>query len=260
MNVLRYFNEVAGEALVRFTLNEEERQDFLDSLPEDFYINYISKNDLEIQAQANELAASEFFSQFKLPEIPEYANIRSGDFGEMLCFLLLKNKGAEKGVWLVGPRKWRWKGDKNKACQGSDVVMFHRHGHTPSNNDGIETVESKMKSTASNATPIQNAINGALDDKIKRLAKTLNWIHDRLATEGKPRLRTAINRYRFLDEHPTYYKKFHAIAIIDDDLVENEIAKEVDIYDDEIEVSVISMRNLKSAYETTFQAMVNHLQ
>jgi hypothetical protein len=42
MNVLRYFNEVAEEAQVRFTLNEDERQDFLASLPEDFYINYIS--------------------------------------------------------------------------------------------------------------------------------------------------------------------------------------------------------------------------
>lgn len=260
MNVLRYFNEVAQGALVRFTLNEDERQDFLDNLPEDFYINYISKSELESQAKANELSLHDFFNQFKIPEIPEYANIRSGDFGEMLCFLLLKNKGQEKGVWLVGPRKWRWKGDKNKACHGSDVVVFNRHGHTPSDKDGIEAVESKMKSVASNGSPIQNAINGAKDDKIKRLAKTLNWIHDRLATEGKPRLREAINRYRFLDKNPTYNKKFHAIAIVDGELVEDEIAKELHLSDDEIEVSVISMRNLKGAYEDTFRAIINHLQ
>ncbi|NHE59940.1 Hachiman antiphage defense system protein HamA, partial [Cyclobacterium plantarum] len=174
--------------------------------------------------------------------------------------ILLKNKGQQDGIWFVGPRKWRWKGDKNKPCHGSDVVVFHRHEHTPSDNDRIEVVESKMKATASNSAPIQNAINGALDDKTKRLAKTLNWIHDRLATDGKPRLREAINRYRFLDENPTYHKKFHAIAIIDHDLVEDEIAKETQKDDDEIEVSVISMRELKSAYEETYNAMLNHLQ
>ena len=260
MNVLRYFNEVAEEALVRFTLNEDERQEFLNSLPEDFYIKYKKKRELKNLAQANELSPHDFFNQFKIPEIPEYANIRSGDFGEMLCFALLKNKGEENGVWLVGPRKWRWKGDKNKACHGSDVVMFHRHGHTPSDEDGIEAVESKMKSVVGNGAPIQNAINGAIDDKIKRLAKTLNWIHDRLATEGKPRLRDAINRYRFLDKNPTYYKKFHAVAIIDDGLVEDEIAKDVQLSDDEIEVSVISMQNLKGAYEATFSAILNHLK
>ncbi|NHE57203.1 hypothetical protein [Cyclobacterium plantarum] len=89
MSVLRYFNEIAEGALVRFILNEDERQDFLDSLPEDFCINYISKNDLEKQAKANDLSIRNFFDQFKIPEIPEYANVRSGDFGEMLCFILL---------------------------------------------------------------------------------------------------------------------------------------------------------------------------
>jgi hypothetical protein len=259
MDVLKYFNEAVDGALVRFTLKESEKQDFLDSLPEDFCINYISKSELERQSTANGLSKRDFFEQFKIPEIPEYANVRSGDFGEMLCFILLKNKGRDRGVCLVGPRKWRWKNDKNKACQGSDVVMFHRQNHTPTDADGIEVVESKMKSTSSNSSPIQNAINGAIDDKVKRLAKTLNWIHERLATEGKPRLRKAINRYRFLDENPSYYKKFHAIAIIDDNLVQNEIAKEI-IHEDEIEVSVISMKELKSIYEKTYSAMLNHLQ
>ncbi len=258
MNVLQYFEEVVEDGLMRFTLNEEERQEFLDSLPKDFCMNYISKSELEKQAKANELSVRDFFDQFKIPETPEYANVRSGDFGEMLCFVLLKNKGDKAGIWLVGPRKWRWKGDKNKACHGSDVVLFHRHEHNPTPYDSIEVVESKMKAVASNWNPIANAIKGAKDDKIKRLAKTLNWIHDRLATEGKPRLREAINRYRFLDENPTYQKSFHAITIVDDDLVDDEIAKEVEDEED-IEVTVISMKNLKGAYETTFQAMLNQL-
>jgi len=259
MNVLRFFNEVVEEGHVRFTLNEDERQEFLASLPEDFCINYISRSDLVSQAQANEIPERNFFEQFKIPETPEYANVRSGDFGEMLCFVLLKNKGKKAGVWLVGPRKWRWKGDKNKPCHGSDVVLFHRHKHKPSDYDAIEVVESKMKAVPSNGAPIQNAIKGAIDDKVKRLAKTLNWIHDRLGTEGKPRLREAINRYRHLDQNPTYKKRFHAIAIIDDDLVKDEVAKKVDDNNEEIEVTVISMKNLKDAYESIFQAMINQL-
>jgi len=259
MDVLKYFNETVERALMRFTLNEVEREDFLNSLTEEFCINYISKSELENQAKANEMSKSDFFNQFIIPEIPEYANVRSGDFGEMLCFILLRNKGHNKGVWLVGPRKWRWKSDKNKACHGSDVVMFHRKDHKPSSDDGIEVIESKMKSVASKTSPIQNAINGAVEDKVKRLAKTLNWVHDKLATEKKPRLREAINRYRFLDEYPTYSKKFHAVALIDNKLVEDEMIKEV-VKDEDIEVSIVSMQDLKSAYEQTFSAILNYLQ
>jgi len=261
MNLLQYFNMEEKDGLARLTLDEEDRQEFLDSLPEDFYLAYITKSELEKKARANKMSVSDFFEQFIIPEIPDYANVRSGDFGEMLCFFLMKNRGHKKGLRLDGPRKWRWKGDKNKACHGSDVVLFHRHDHKPTNEDRLEVVESKMKSCRNNGYhPIQNAFNGAVEDKVKRLAKTLNWIHDRLAKDGKPRLREAINRYRFVDENPTYQKKYHAIAIIDDELVEDEIAKERNLVDDEIEITVVSMKELKSAYETTYEAMLTSLQ
>ncbi len=258
MNLLQYFKEASEDEFVRFTLNEEERQEFLDSLPEDFCLNYIRKSELKQKALANEMSERDFFEQFKIPEAPAYANVRSGDFGEMICFILVKNRGNENGLRLTGPRKWRWKADKNKPCHGSDVVLFHRHEREPSDKDCVEAVESKMKATAGNSEPIQNAIIGAVDDKVKRLAKTLNWTHERLAIEGKPRLREAINRYRFLDENPTYQKKFHAIAIIDDEFVEGEIVKDRVMYDD-IEVTVVSMKHLKTAYETFYEEMLNSL-
>ncbi len=259
MNLLQYFEEAAEDELVRFTLNEEERKEFLDRLPKDFCLNYIRKSELEQKALANEMSKRDFFEQFKIPEIPAYANVRSGDFGEMICFILVKNRGNQRGLRLVGPRKWRWKADKNKPCHGSDVVLFHRHEREPSVKDCVEAVEAKMKATAGNSTPIQSAIFGAVDDKVKRLAKTLNWTHDMLAKEGKPRLREAINRYRFIDENPTYQKKFHAIAIIDDEFLQAEIAKDRKLNDD-IEVTIFSMKSLKTAYETFYDQMLNSLE
>mgnify|MGYP000232871270 CR=1 FL=1 len=260
MNLLQYFEETTEDGSVRFTLNEEERQEFLDSLPNDFSLNYISKSELQKKALANEMSERDFFEQFKIPEIPAYANVRSGDFGEMMCFILVKNRGHKNGLRLAGPRKWRWKADKNKPCHGSDVVLFHRHEHKPSDKDCIEAVESKMKATASNSTPIKNAIIGAVDDKVKRLAKTLNWTHERLAIDGKPRLREAINRYRFMDVNPTYQKKFHAIAIIDDEFVRDEIAKDRNIDDVDIEVTIVSMKSLKNAYENFYEELLNSLK
>ena len=259
MDLLKYFVEDNSGELVQLDLNEELRNEFLDSLPEDFCINYIRKSELEQKALANEMSERDYFEQFIIPEIPSYANVRSGDFGEMLCFKLVKNKADKKGILLVGPRKWRWKADKNKPCHGSDVVLFHKHGVKPSEEDIIESVESKMKATPGNSAPIQNAIDGAIDDKVKRLAKTLNWIHDKLASEGKPRLRESINRYRFLDENPTFKKKFHAIAIIDDDIAQEEIEKEIDDYND-IEITVIRVKDLKNAYESTYNNMLNYLE
>ena len=259
MNLLQHFKEASEDGLVRFTLKEEERQEFLESLTSDFHLNYISKKELKQKALANEMNESDFFEQFLIPEVPAYANVRSGDFGEMLCFLLLKDKSIKKGRKIVGPRKWRWKSDKNKPCHGTDVVTFHKHQREPSNEDFIESVESKMKATIGPSSPIQNAIDGAKDDKVKRLAKSLNWIHDMLAKEGKPRLREAINRYRFVDENPTYQKKFHAIAIIDDKFVADEIAKNRTL-DEDIVITVVSLKQLKTAYETSYEEMVNILE
>ena len=259
MDIIQFFEEAEANGLVHFTLNEGERQQFLDSLPEDYCLNYISRKSLATQAGQNGMGESDFFEQFKIPETPAYANVRSGDFGEMLCFLLMKNKGSQNGITLVAPRKWRWKADKNKPCHGSDVVLFHRHDTNPSEHDRVEAIESKMKAVASNASPIQSAIVGAVDDKVKRLAKTLNWLHDRLATEGKPRLREAINRYRLLDENPTYQKKFHAVAILDNDFVDDEIGKDRSLEDNDIKVTVVSMQDLKTAYESTYNAMINSL-
>lgn len=257
--MIQYFEETPQGEVVRLTLNEDDRQEFLNGLPNDFCLSYVSKKKLEGLAGANEVSKREYFESFLIPETPAYANIRSGDFGEMLCFMLLKSKADQNGVWLVGPRKWRWKSDKNKACHGSDVVLFHRHQRQPSAEDGVAVVESKMKAVAGASSPIQKAVDGAIDDKTKRLAKTLNWLNDRLAAEEKPRLREALNRYRFTDENPTYFKKFHAISIIDDSLLDDEVAKELDLDGHDIEVLVVSMNNLKEAYEVTYEAMLDSL-
>lgn len=260
MNILEFFQESHGGDINQYILNDEEREAFLNSLPKEFQLCYISEKKLQELAARNKVTAREFFNQFCIPETPSAAHIRSGDFGEMLCFFLIKDIGEKNGLRLVGPRKWRWKENRNHPCHGSDGVLFHRANKVPSAADGVEVVESKMKAVPKkNGHPIDTAIKGARDDKVKRLAKTLNWFNDKLAAEGKPQLRNALERYRFPDTHGTYQKKFHAIAIIDSTLIEVELSKEHIEAGPDIQVSVIVMDRLKEVYENTYESMLEKL-
>ncbi len=254
MDILKYFRETKKDDIIRLTLDEAERDNLLNSLPEEFSLCYISKRKLSTLARQNRISEQEYFDTYCLPQIPGAGNIRSGDFGEMLCFYLVKDIAKSNGSNLEGPRKWRWKADKNKATQGADVVLFHRAEKQPSVNDRIEVIESKMKATGGRSRPISSAIIGSKEDKVKRLTKTLNWFDAKLAEEGKPCIREALERYRYPDIHGKYERVFHAIAIIDDSLVEAELEEDYEEPED-IVVRVLSMAQLKKAYERTYNSM-----
>ena len=253
MDILSHFDRHDLEKLILYKINEEEIDDFINKLTDGFRDCYIIDSDLKKYARELKISQSEFIRDYILPDI---GNVKSGDFGEMLSYHVLIDNYGGKRILLSGPKKWRWKG-RNKSSPGNDVILFHiSNPNTPSSDDMVITAESKMKATRSNSHRIQDAIEGAVIDKLSRTAKTLIWLDEKYARSGD--LKRKENLARFLDpsKYGTYQKVHKAIAIIDSEFEKEELEKEI-INEEEIVVIVLSINQLLDGYEKTFDNIIN---
>src|SRR5690606_25188 len=165
MELLKHFDESNKTTLV-LALKDCDWREFRDKLPEEYLDCYITSEDLQHRIKV--FASTK---EKELAEIlPTEGNIRSGDFGEMLSYFLFKERHKREKV--NGPKKWRWKQEKNVAAPYTDVILFAiKDIKNPSGDDLILAVESKMKSVKNDSyDPIQNAINGAEKDYVSRIA------------------------------------------------------------------------------------------
>ena len=187
---------------------------------------------------------------------PDRGNIMSGDFGEIFSFYFLKSEFQAKDIDLYGPKKWIWKDSKNKAAPGADVLLFSKNSKDRKK-DLLLSVESKMAATkprpASNR--IQDAIDRAVDDRISRMARTIDWLKEKYHKEGQFDKKEEIARFSNPTDDP--YKKQHfAIAIFDSAFCDSEAGKDCQ-FSEGIEVYVISISDLKKMYEAFFEEAIN---
>jgi hypothetical protein len=79
--------------------------------------------------------------------IPNDPTIMSGEFGELLLYYVLPEAYCQ-GSNVFNPPKWKWKFDKNKALQYTDIVILNQFdSKNPSTNDYIIAVEAKARAT-----------------------------------------------------------------------------------------------------------------
>jgi hypothetical protein len=246
MNLLSNFDFEKTARFFIYRLKPENKENFLSEITAKFRQCYITDKRLKEMAEKNRMSASEFLEEFILPS---KGNIKSGDFGEMLsCFFVIEHY-AVKDVVLFAPRKWLWKEDRNRASPVSDAVGFYRENETsPSDNDFVVCLESKMKATESDAHRIQEAIDGANIDRVSRLAKTLSWLRAKYAKNGIVTRKKFIERYSDPVWNGTYKKIFKAFTIIDNKFETYELSQLIKDADG-ISIIVISMDNLKNIYE-----------
>ena len=253
MNLISYFDFEKNEKLNIYRLKPENVGKFLHEITLEFRQCYIADNILEEKAKKNKMPMSKYLEEFILPS---KGNIKAGDFGEMLSYFFVIEHYAFKEIILFSPRKWQWKQDKNKAMPYSDAVCFHREDkNTPTENDFVICVESKMKATKSKECRIQEAVEGANTDKVSRLAKTLLWLRDKYAKDGDMKMRKYIERYLEPVEKETYSKNFKAFAIIDNEFEKFEISQPI-INDNDISIIIIIMDNLKDMYERNLKGIL----
>lgn len=263
MDLLNHFLE-ENKGITIFNLKDDERDALLAKLPIEFKRNYITDIDLD-----NRIRIFSSTKEKELSELlPTKGSIKSGDFGEMLSYFFFSDKYRSQG--LKGPRKWRWKEDKNVAAPYSDVILFAVNNiSAPSINDLLVSVESKMKSTSNkDYHPIQNAIDGAQKDYITRMANSLNWLRKKYKEASLNKdadeaafisLVNIIERFIKSETIGEYTKKVKAVAIVDKTFLNDEISKGISLPTTSginLEIFVISIKDLKDAYEKTYDEIL----
>jgi len=177
----------------------------------------------------------------------------SGDFGEIFSYFLLKEAYASRSA--DGPKKWRWKIDRNRPLNKTDVVLFSV-GNVSSPSDLIVAAESKSRATAGSAGQFVEAFKGAETDRASRLAKTLIWFKEKATRGGDTELLSKIKRfiYSLEDGNGPYEKNFMAVLVTDINFETDEINRLNTAVQDfgEIEAVVISIPNMKDFYEHLF--------
>lgn len=248
MAVLKFFVRTDNEHYVLYKLKDNVWLEFINSLTVDFRLCYIQDPQLKELSRINNVTESVFLENYVLPDDPI---IKSGDFGEILCYFAVMENYQNKNIIVNGPKKWQWKENRNKAAYYCDAILFHRASDDKfTENDLLVSVESKMKATANNNNPIQNAIKDAEKDKLTRLAKTLNWLEEKYARLGDIENKELTVRFKDPIKYGDYKKQYKAIALFDQSMEEVEIAKKIDIVES-IELIIFSISELRNAYEQT---------
>ncbi|MFN3852196.1 MAG: Hachiman antiphage defense system protein HamA [Spirosomataceae bacterium] len=259
MELLKHFEE-SLKNFVTLTLKDNEWNVFVEKLPILYKDCYIPSEELE-----NRMKTFSTTKENELSEIlPSQGNIQSGDFGEILSYFLFKEKYKKRNV--VGPKKWRWKQDKNVAAPYTDVILFSiKKVGKPSKDDLLISVESKMKATASSSYhPIENAIAGAEKDSTSRIANTLSWLRKKYKDESLKvnapvtklkDLVDSIERFIKSETEGEYSKQIKAVAFVDKIFFDDEIKKTVTIpaiSGASFEVIVVPIKDLQKVYEKVF--------
>ncbi len=252
MEILKHFERTDFEDIRIYRLNDDGHDNLINELTEDFRLSYISDNKLEELSEENKMSKSEFIERYIIPDI---GRIKSGDFGEIFSFHSVIEYYRNKGIELKGPFKWMWK-DRNKPAQYSDAILFHTN---KKGNDFLISIESKMKATASKKHRIQQAIDGAENDRLSRLSKTLFWLEEKHAREGDVANRKLAERFGNPSKHGLYERIHKAITILDSSFENEEIEQEI-VKDDKIIVIVFSFHELKQAYELTRQNIIDSVK
>jgi hypothetical protein len=235
-------------------LREKEQAALMDFLTVSLPDCYITKVQLQERIKATGKSASALLAN----KTPDPGNVMSGDFGEILTLFFLGSERDEK-VTLI--KKWLYKQDRTKPAPHSDVVVLYREFDNKSSaKDFVINAETKQKSTKGTFAPIAAAIGGLEKDQTGRLARTLAWLREKAMDHGSKQEITFIERFTH-DLSIAYAKHYKAVAIIDLELVKQELTRKPSpAINGSFEVIVIGIKDLKAFYEAVFDRAVKEVK
>ncbi|MBB1060587.1 Hachiman antiphage defense system protein HamA [Marilutibacter spongiae] len=188
--------------------------------------------------------------------LPDAGSTMSGDFGEVLGYFY--QAARELPATAIGPKKWRLKQDRTKPAPKSDVVHFVMPNRPhASEADVILCSEVKAKATNGASQPIANAIADCKKDRISRLANTLVWLRDRAVTTNLGDVDIPLlNRFIDAVDSPAASKRFRAVAVISNALLDDELVSAPTEADSEYTLVVIGVPNLHATYTAVYAAAI----
>lgn len=187
-------------------------------------------------------------------KLPDPGSTMSGDFGEVLGYFYQATK--ELPANAIGPKKWRLKQDRTKPAPKSDVIHFVMPNRPDASAaDTVLCSEVKAKATAGGTTPIADAITDCKKDRVSRLASTLVWLRERAMTEDLGDVdMPLLNRFIDAVDSPPAAKRFRAIAVVCNTLLDDELAVAPSDASPEYTLVVIAVPDLRKTYTDTFAA------
>jgi len=184
---------------------------------------------------------------------PTTGSVASGEFAELLTFLLLVEWRSAEGV-----EKWRWKIASGKPLPFTDVILFAlANAPDASPEDLLLSAEVKAKATDTDGHPLQDALDDANKDRVSRLAKTLVWLRARYLQDGDGVRAKAIERFINSVDLGEFRREIKAVAVIDADLLAGELSKSLNTPDGAqgVELVALGFPELKQTYEGAFGAI-----
>jgi len=211
---------------------------------------YITDAELNAAAQRHNLPRAEIVAS----RMPDAGSTMSGDFGEVLGYFYQATQALP--IEAIGPKKWRLKQDRTKPAPKSDVVHFIMPNRPePSDQDAILCSEVKAKATRGDTTPIESAITDCKKDRTSRLASTLVWLRERAMTTDLGDVDIPmLNRFINAVDHLPMVKRYRAVAVICNALLDNELLAAPAAADPEFTLVVIAVPDLKATYTAAFEA------
>lgn len=187
-------------------------------------------------------------------KLPDAGATMAGDFGEILIFAYQAARALPHSA--IGPKKWRLKQDRAKPAPCSDVVHFILPTWpAPSDQDEILCAEVKLKSTNGTSTPIEDAITDCAKDRTSRLSRTLQWLKERALNESLGAVEIDhLDRFINAADHPAAIKRFRAVAVVCEDLVDAELKKAPEQLPVDYTLVVVAVPNLHAVYNAVFEA------
>jgi hypothetical protein len=245
-----WFPHDQEQPYVLVRVSDEHAKSWADTLGLTVRRCYVSDSLVTAKASEHHVDKAEIIAA----RMPDPGATMAGDFGEILVYLYQSAK--ELPVEAFGPKKWRLKQDRTKTAPHSDVVHFVLPSWPMSTGrDLLLCSEVKTKSTDGDSTPIQSAIADSAKDRISRLARTLVWLKERALLEPLGDIQIAhLDRFIKATDHPPATKRFRAVAVVCQSLVDEELKSAPTTASPEYTVVVIAVPDLKNTYSAVFDA------
>lgn len=188
--------------------------------------------------------------------LPDAGAVMSGDFGEVLTYFY--QSARELPSDAIGPKKWRLKQDRTKPAPKSDVVHFVMPNRPhASAADVVLCSEVKAKATAGGSTPIADAIVDCKKDRTSRLSNTLVWLRERAMTTDLGDVDIPLlDRFINAVDNPPAVKRYRAVAVICNDLLDKELVAAPAEPDPEFTLVVVGVPNLRTTYTAVYAAAI----
>lgn len=184
-------------------INEDALQDWALHIRRHYVRDDELKNYIEYYSQD----AKSYLTGFKIPDV---AQIRGGDFAEIVISDLLQFIDG----YTVPRYKQHGREDKNRSGHGTDVIAYKvRDPKKPSDEDELMAIEVKSRSST---TDLSGAISEASKDSRKdrsRLAMSLCYYSEKSLLQGDCKTSEEIRRFLDAAEHP-FTEKFAIGAVV----------------------------------------------